>query len=51
MLFFHAANGEQIGDATTDRQLRSPAKEFKNNTMNNGSRKPEEFPIPNQQKQ
>src|SRR5689334_4519159 len=27
------------------------SQEFKNNTMNNGSKKPEEFPIPNQQKQ
>jgi hypothetical protein len=51
MLLFHATDDEQIGDSTTDQQLRSPAQEFKNNTMNDGSRKPEEFPIPNQQKQ
>jgi hypothetical protein len=27
------------------------SQEFKNNAMNNGSKKPEEFPILNQQKQ
>ena len=50
MLFFHATNGEQSATLQLTDNAKS-SQEFKNNTMDNGSRKPEEFPIRNQQKQ